>query len=114
MTSARRQAPCWLSPRRWPSWARMTMPTRSRRPSPPEQPEGAVTKVGVLGAKGRMGSLVCQTVRSATNLELAAEVDIGDSRDALHGCDVVVDFTRPTAVLDNLRWCVRSGLDLVV
>jgi dihydrodipicolinate reductase len=29
-------------------------------------------KVGVLGAKGRMGSQVCQTVREAADLDLAA------------------------------------------
>jgi 4-hydroxy-tetrahydrodipicolinate reductase len=73
-----------------------------------------VIKVGVLGAKGRMGSLVSQTIRSAEDLELTAEVDIGDSRDALRGCDVVVDFTSPAAVLDNLEWCVRAGLDVVI
>jgi 4-hydroxy-tetrahydrodipicolinate reductase len=73
-----------------------------------------VIKVGVLGAKGRMGSLVSQTVRSADDLELAAEVDVGDSRDPLRGCDVAVDFTSPAAVLDNLQWCVRSGLNLVI
>ena len=71
-------------------------------------------KVGVLGAKGRMGSLVSQTVRSADDLELAAEVDVGDPRDALLGCDVVVDFTSPAAVMDNLRWCARSGLNMVI
>ena len=71
-------------------------------------------KVGVLGAKGRMGSLVGQTVRAADDLELTAEVDIGDSRDALQGCDVVVDFTSPATVMDNLGWCVRSGLDVVI
>ena len=71
-------------------------------------------KVGVLGAEGRMGSLVCQTVRSADDLELAAAVDVDDSRDALKGCDVVVDFTSPAAVLDNVRWCVQSGLSMVV
>lgn len=71
-------------------------------------------KVGVLGAKGRMGSLVGQTVRATNDLELAAEVDIGDSLDALAGCDVVVDFTSPAAVMDNLRWCVRHGLDVVI
>ena len=71
-------------------------------------------KVGVLGAKGRMGSLVGQTVRSAGDLELAAEVDVGDSRDPLRGCDVVVDFTSPAAVMENLQWCVRSGLNMVI
>jgi 4-hydroxy-tetrahydrodipicolinate reductase len=71
-------------------------------------------KVGVLGARGRMGSLVCQAVRSAADLELAAEVDSGDPPGALAGCDVAVDFTKPTAVLDNLRWCVTHGTDLVI
>jgi 4-hydroxy-tetrahydrodipicolinate reductase len=73
-----------------------------------------VIKVGVLGAKGRMGSLVSQTVRSSDDLELTAEVDVGDPRDALQGCDVVVDFTSPAVVMDNLKWCVRAGLDLVI
>lgn len=71
-------------------------------------------KVGVLGAKGRMGSLVSQTVRAADDLELVAEIDLGDDLALLDGCDVVVDFTTPAAVLDNLRWCVRHGTDVVV
>jgi 4-hydroxy-tetrahydrodipicolinate reductase len=73
-----------------------------------------VIKVGVLGAKGRMGSLVCQTVRSAGDLNLVAEVDVGDSLEALAGCDVVVDFTSPAVVMDNLRWCVRHGISVVI
>jgi 4-hydroxy-tetrahydrodipicolinate reductase len=71
-------------------------------------------KVGVLGAKGRMGSLVAQTVQAADDLELIAEVDIGDSMDPLAGCDVVVDFTSPAAVMDNLRWCLRHGRNTVI
>src|SRR5258708_9480964 len=101
-------------PRHWPSWGHTTIRTRSRQRSPAEQAEASVIKVGVLGAKGRMGSLVSQTVRSADDLELTAEVDVGDSRDALQGCDVVVDFTSPAAVMDNLAWCVRAGLDLMI
>jgi len=71
-------------------------------------------KVGVLGAKGRMGSEVCRTVDAAADLELAAAVDVGDPRDPLAGCDVVVDFTHPGAVMDNLRWCVEHGSTVVV
>jgi 4-hydroxy-tetrahydrodipicolinate reductase len=71
-------------------------------------------KVGVLGAKGRMGSLVCRTVQAAEDLELSAEVDIGDSRDALTQCDVVVDFTSPAAVMDSLRWCLQHGRNVVI
>jgi 4-hydroxy-tetrahydrodipicolinate reductase len=70
-------------------------------------------KVGVLGANGRMGSLVCQTVRSAADLELAAEVDAGDPIGDLAGCAVAVDFTSPAAVMENLRWCVGHGVGFV-
>jgi 4-hydroxy-tetrahydrodipicolinate reductase len=71
-------------------------------------------RVGVLGAKGRMGSQVCATVESAADTELAAQVDAGDSLDQLAGADVVVDFTHPGVVMDNLRWCVDHGLAAVV
>ena len=71
-------------------------------------------KVGVLGARGRMGSLVCRAVGRSDGMEVAAGVDEGDPRDPLTGCDVVVDFTHPGAVLDNLRWCVGQGLDTLV
>ena len=71
-------------------------------------------EVGVLGARGRMGSQVCQAVAGADGMRIAAGVDEGDSRDALAGCDVVVDFTHPGAVMDNLRWCVGKGLDTIV
>lgn len=71
-------------------------------------------RVGVLGARGRMGSEVRRAVGGAEDTEVAAEVDEGDARDALTRCDVVVDFTHPGAVMDNLRWCVAHGLDTVV
>ncbi len=71
-------------------------------------------KVGVLGAKGRMGSQVCQAVADSGDLALAAGVDQGDDRAALAGCDVVVDFTHPGVVMDNLHWCIGHGLTAVV
>jgi 4-hydroxy-tetrahydrodipicolinate reductase len=70
-------------------------------------------KVGVLGARGRMGSQAGQTVEAAGDLELTAQVDLGDPLDQLAGCDVVVDFTHPGAVMDNLRWCIAHGLSVV-
>jgi 4-hydroxy-tetrahydrodipicolinate reductase len=71
-------------------------------------------KVGVLGAQGRMGSEACAAVRGAEDLELVARIDLGDDREALRAADVVVDFTHPAAVADNLRWCVDAGLHVVV
>src|SRR5271157_6058224 len=73
-----------------------------------------MTKVGVVGARGRMGHEVIRAVQDAPDLEVAAEVDQGDALDALTGCDVVVDFTHPGVVMGNLRWCVEHDLDVVV
>jgi len=71
-------------------------------------------KVGVLGAKGRMGRTVCETVEEAPDTELVARVDQDDPLDGLLGCDVAVDFTHVAAVMDNLRWCVEHGVTVVV
>jgi 4-hydroxy-tetrahydrodipicolinate reductase len=71
-------------------------------------------KVGVLGAKGRMGSQVCAAVESAADMELAAQVDVGDAVEQLGGADVVVDFTHPGVVMGNLRWCIDRGIAAVV
>jgi 4-hydroxy-tetrahydrodipicolinate reductase len=71
-------------------------------------------KVGVLGARGRMGQEVCGSVEDAPDMELSARVDQDDSLDVLAGSDVVVDFTHPGVVMDNLRWCAEHGLNVVV
>ncbi len=73
-------------------------------------------RVGVLGARGRMGIEVCQAVDAADDLELVAMVDQGDwlfnASDA--GAEVVVDFTTPDVVMDNLHWCIDQGINAVV
>jgi 4-hydroxy-tetrahydrodipicolinate reductase len=73
-----------------------------------------MAKVGVLGARGRMGREVVRVVNEAADLDVVAEVDQGDDLDALAGCDVVIDFTHPGVVMENLRWCVEHDLDVVV
>jgi 4-hydroxy-tetrahydrodipicolinate reductase len=71
-------------------------------------------KVGVLGAKGKMGSQVCAAVDAAGDMQLVATVDAGDPRDGLAAADVAVDFTSPAVVMDNLTWCLDAGLHAVV
>ena len=71
-------------------------------------------RVGVLGAKGRMGSEVCRAVEAADDLDLVAALDVGDDREPLRQAQVVVDFTTPDAVMDNVRWCVEAGVHVVV
>jgi 4-hydroxy-tetrahydrodipicolinate reductase len=73
-------------------------------------------RVGVLGARGRMGLEVCKAVDAADDLELVAMVDQGDwlfnAADA--GAQVLVDFTAPDVVMDNVHWAVDQGISMVV
>jgi 4-hydroxy-tetrahydrodipicolinate reductase len=73
-----------------------------------------MTRVGVFGARGRMGAEVCRAVESATDLELVAAIDLGDDREAAEGAEVIVDFTHPDTVMDNISWCIDNGIDTVV
>lgn len=71
-------------------------------------------RVGVLGAWGRMGQAVVEAVTEADDLELVAAIDVEDDVTELAGSDVVVDFTRPDVVMDNVRWCIENGIHAVV
>jgi 4-hydroxy-tetrahydrodipicolinate reductase len=92
-------------------------------------------RVGVFGAGGRMGSMVCQAVTADPELELVAAVDpyhagidlrqlgvegtglqVSPKATALTdaGADVAVDFTVLEAARDNLRWCAENGVHAVV
>ncbi|WP_460798826.1 4-hydroxy-tetrahydrodipicolinate reductase [Nocardioides pacificus] len=73
-------------------------------------------RVGVLGARGKVGSEVCAAVRGADDTELVAEVDAGDALADLvaGGAEAVVDFTHPDVVMDNLRFCIDNGIHAVV
>ena len=72
--------------------------------------------MGVLGARGRMGTEVCRAVEAAEGLELVARVDEGDALTVLTdaGAQVAVDFTHPGVVLDNLRFCLEAGIAAVI
>lgn len=75
-----------------------------------------MTKVAVLGAKGRVGTAVVAAVEATEGLELSAALDHGDDLQALveSGTQVVVDFTVPDAVMGNLEFCVNNGIHAVV
>ena len=77
---------------------------------------GDEVRVGVLGARGRMGVEVCRAVEQAPDLALVAQVDEGDPLTGLVDADarIAVDFTHPGAVLDNLRFCLDHDIAAVV
>ncbi|MGI5505471.1 4-hydroxy-tetrahydrodipicolinate reductase [Lentzea sp. CA-135723] len=73
-------------------------------------------RVGVLGARGRMGSEVVRAVEAAKDMEVVAAIDADDPLSALTdaGAQVVVDFTHPDVVMGNLEFCVNAGIHCVV
>lgn len=75
-----------------------------------------VTKVGMLGARGKVGTAICDAVREADGMELVAEIDQGDALQSLvdSGAEVVVDFTHPDVVMDSLEFCIANGIHAVV
>jgi 4-hydroxy-tetrahydrodipicolinate reductase len=78
-------------------------------------PEREPLRVGVLGARGRMGTEVCRSVDAAEDLELVAMVDLNDwlFNIADAGAEVVVDFTAPDSVMDHVHWCIDQGINVV-
>jgi 4-hydroxy-tetrahydrodipicolinate reductase len=95
-----------------------------------------VIRVGVIGARGRMGQIVCRAVADAPDLALVAAIDrtavgqqigrlighpdldvpISDELDRLLEAEVevAVDFTHPDVVMDDVGWCIAHGIHVVV
>jgi 4-hydroxy-tetrahydrodipicolinate reductase len=73
-------------------------------------------RVGVLGAKGKVGATMVQAVEAADDLTFTAGVDAGDPLSALvdSQTDVVIDFTHPSVVMDNLKFLIDNGIHAVV
>jgi 4-hydroxy-tetrahydrodipicolinate reductase len=76
-------------------------------------------RVAVAGASGRMGQAVCGAVEAADGLELVARADPAldtSLETVLNGDspDVVVDFTIPSTVFDNVRMCLEHQTHAVV
>src|SRR3984893_12363893 len=73
-------------------------------------------RVGVLGAKGKVGATMVAAVEKAVDLTLSAEVDAGDPLSLFvdSGTEVVIDFTHPDVVMDNLKFLIDNGIHAVV
>src|SRR4051812_11715372 len=63
-----------------------------------------------------MGTEVCRAVDDAADMELVAMVDEHDwlFNVADAGAQVVVDFTRPDSVMENIRFCIDQNIHCVV
>ena len=73
-------------------------------------------RVGVLGAKGKVGATMVQAVEAADDLTFTAGVDAGDQLSLFTDSqtEIVIDFTHPDVVMDNLKFLIDNGIHAVV
>src|SRR5215208_790054 len=73
-------------------------------------------RVGVLGANGKVGATIVQAVEAAEDLTFTAGVDAGDALSQFPDTqtEVVIDFTHPDVVMDNLKFLIDNGIHAVV
>ncbi|MEE4022800.1 4-hydroxy-tetrahydrodipicolinate reductase [Gordonia sp. PKS22-38] len=77
---------------------------------------GSGIRVGVLGSAGKVGQAIVAAIEAADDLTFTVGVDKGESLQAFVDSDtaVVVDFTHPSAVMDNLEFLIGNGIHAVV
>jgi 4-hydroxy-tetrahydrodipicolinate reductase len=74
-------------------------------------------KVLVNGAKGKMGEETVRAVQKSDGLTLVGQADLGDDlakKIKETGAEVVVDFTSPQSVMNNIRAILAAGAHAVV
>jgi 4-hydroxy-tetrahydrodipicolinate reductase len=73
-------------------------------------------RVGVLGAKGKVGATMVAAVEAADDLTFTTGVDAGDPLSLFSDSrtEVVIDFTHPDVVMDNLKFLIDNGIHAVV
>ncbi|MGE5337168.1 MAG: 4-hydroxy-tetrahydrodipicolinate reductase [Gemmatimonadota bacterium] len=93
-------------------------------------------RLAIAGASGRMGRMLIEAALGADDLSIAAALDrpgspdlgrdcgeflgrttgarVTDDLAALHGADVLIDFTRPEGTLQHMRACADAGVRMVI
>ncbi|QRY63876.1 4-hydroxy-tetrahydrodipicolinate reductase [Gordonia sp. PDNC005] len=73
-------------------------------------------RTGVLGSNGKVGKAIIEGVEGSSDAVFTVGVDKGDSLQAFVDSEtsVVVDFTHPDAVMDNLKFLIDNGIHAVV
>ncbi|MGI6796243.1 4-hydroxy-tetrahydrodipicolinate reductase [Gordonia sihwensis] len=73
-------------------------------------------RVGVLGSNGKVGKAIVEGVEASAETVFTVGVDKGDPLSAFVDSQtrVVVDFTHPDVVMDNLEFLIENGIHAVV
>lgn len=70
--------------------------------------------VAVSGARGRLGSLVCEVIESHPAFTLGAQLSSASSPSAADDADIVFDVSRPDASPAIVQRAVRAGQRVIV
>jgi len=74
-----------------------------------------MTRIIITGAKGRMGQALVSCAKNFRELQIGAQIDVGDDLPAaITQGDVVVDFSIHTATADIAGLCVRHKKAMVI
>ena len=74
-----------------------------------------MTRIGILGATGRMGRAIAAVLNDSTEGQLAGSCSRVEDPGALaESCDVLVDFTSPDALRAHLDAAVGAGKPIVI
>ena len=74
-----------------------------------------MTRIGILGASGRMGRAIAALLEDSDEAQLAGGCARGSEAGVLAGgCDVLVDFSAPDALPLNLEAALAAGKPLVI
>jgi 4-hydroxy-tetrahydrodipicolinate reductase len=81
-----------------------------------EQGQGQVmTRMGIIGSAGRMGEAIRVAIAANAALTLSGGIDLGGDPIALaKASDVLIDFSSPRALTENLGAAVAAGTPIVV
>ena len=72
-------------------------------------------KIAVVGASGRMGQTIIESINQNDKVTLGATLDKGDNLASVADqFDVLIDFTRPEATLDYLKTCQQLNKSIVI
>ena len=74
-----------------------------------------MTKIIVVGSKGKMGKAVLACASNHSNIEVVGQIDVGDPIiSVIANCDVVVDFSLHTATPALAKICAEHNKAMVI
>jgi 4-hydroxy-tetrahydrodipicolinate reductase len=72
-------------------------------------------RVGLIGAKGRMGQTILDLAKADPEIDVVAQSDLGDSMDAAtENCDVAIDFSNASSIDEVCRAASQKKIALVI